>query len=434
MSEPTHPSTRAPSAAPTRLAPAQLALDIGSTVIKLARLDGSGGLASQEFFPRDFGAGVARQVMGILGAKGIDPESQPLRVCSSANGGLRVGIVTLSALFSGAALRNQVLLAGANPEYMYGFDHAGGDSRRVDVLLVGGGIDNPDPGPAAALLELFNPHGYRFGALVYCGNRHLAARFLERFPAAKVIANPLGDTLSSRVGTVFETIRRAYLDDLVFKEGVSELPTVLARAIRPTPEVASRGFLRSVNGQGAFTIVGTCLALDIGGATTDLHYVVECVHDDSPVRPSSGVSVARYVFTDLGIVASRDTLMLQLRNHPQLYELLGCVGDGAQTREIYAALREGDYSPSPQLLSYACLFLALDRFSKGRGPGLPTGDLGKVVQLILTGGAAQTLNEKALSRLLALLWPAGTPAPLVQVDRRYEIWVAGVTWTDDAAR
>jgi len=413
-------------------AAAVLALDIGSTVVKLARLDSQGGLASQDFYPRDFEVGVAAQVRHILDIHAIDPTVEPVLVCSSANGGLRVGIACLSPLFSGAALRNQVLLAGANPEYAHGFDDAQGDTRLVDVLLVGGGIDGEDAGPAAAQLESFDPSRYRYGALVYCGNRYLAAAFARRFPQARIIDNPLGETLSSRVGSVFETIRRAYLDDLVFKEGVSELPYGLARSIRPTPEVASRGFLRSVNNQGSFTIVGTCLALDIGGATTDLHYTVECVDEDSPVRPSTGVSVARYVFTDLGIVASRDTLMLQLRSHSQLYELLSAVL-GGQTREVYAALREGDYQPTPQLMAYACLFIALDRFAKGRGPGLPTGDLSKAAQIILTGGAAQTLDEAVVGRMLGLLLPAGAPMPLVQVDRRYEIWVAGITWADDIA-
>lgn len=409
------------------------AVDIGSTVVKIARLDGRGRLQSQEFFARDFNAGIARQVRSLLEHFSIDLERNPILGCSSANGGLRVGIVSLSANFSGASLRNQVLLAGANPEFVHQLDHPIGETRRVDILLVGCGIDEPDAGPAAELLRRFDPKRYRYGALVYCGNQYLAADFERRNPGCTVIANPLGQTLSSRVGSAFETVRRAYLDDLVFKEGVSELPERLARAIRPTPEVVSRGFLRSVQGQGSFAIVGICIALDIGGATTDLHYTVEALSDDSPVRPSSGVSVARYVFTDLGIVASRETLMLQLRGHPQLYELLAVVAEG-DVRETYALLREGDYQPSPAMLSYACLFLALDRFAKGRGPGLPTAELRSVAQIILTGGAAQTLDEKVAGRVLGLLLPEGTAPPLVQIDRCYEIWVAGITWADDQVR
>ncbi len=420
-----------PQNRPTRRA--LLALDIGSTVVKFARLDAEGNLLGQQFFPRDYKAGVATQVRSLLAQLQIDPATEPILVCSSANGGLRVGIVALSPLFSGTALRNQVLLAGANPEYLHTFGHLDGDMRHVDILLVGGGIDEADSGPAAQLLELFEASRYSYSAIVYCGNKYLAERFKSKFQQARIIDNPLGDQLSSRVGSVFETVRRAYLDDLVFKEGITDLPTPLNQAIRPTPEVASRGFLRSVNGQGGFSIVGTCIALDIGGATTDLHYTVELVDDDSVVRPATGVSVARYVFTDLGIFASRDTLMLQLRNHPQLYELLvAAMPDTSvlEVRDFYANLREGELNPDPEILAYSCLFMALDRFAQAKGPGLPKADLGKLAQLILTGGAAQTLDESVVARVLALLLPAGACAPLIQVDRQYAIWVAGITWDE----
>ena len=409
----------------------RIALDIGSTVVKIACVGDDGSLQSQHFHPRDFEAGIARQVQGLLAEHGIDPDREPILACSSANGGLRVGIVCLSPHFSGATLRNQVLLAGANPIYLHEFDTATGDPRRVDILLLGGGIDCEDAAPARERLLRFDPAPYRYGALVYAGNRFLADEFKARFPAAVIIDNPLGETLSKRVGSVFECVRRAYLDDLVFKEGVTELPESIARSIRPTPEVASRGFLRSVSNQSTFAIVGACVVLDIGGATTDLHYTVEVVADDSPEQPAGGVSVARHVFTDLGIVASRDTLLQQLRSHPQLYEFL-CAVLGADVRALYAAFREGEQEPSADLLSYACLFLALERFRRGHGPGLPVGQLERVAQLILTGGAAQALDEATVGRIVALLVAAGTPPPLVQIDRRYEIWVAGITWLEDA--
>lgn len=407
-----------------------VALDIGSTVVKVARVDEAGRLQSQKFHGRDFEAGIARQVATVLAESGIDPERENVYACSSANGGLRVGIVCLSKRFSGTALRNQVLLAGANPVFVHDFEEAHGDSRRVDLLLIGGGIDNDDATPMALRLQAFDPSAYQYSAMVYAGCAKLAADFASRFPAATVIANPQGSTLSDRVGSVFEVVRRAYLDDLVFKEGVSELPAVLSHRIRPTPEVASRGFLRSVLNRSTFAIVGPCLVLDIGGATTDVHYTVELVADDSAFKPASGVSVARYVFTDLGIVASRDTLTQQLRAHPQLFDFLGVV-QRTDVRELYAGLRESEAVLTPRLLSYACLFLAIDRFARGNGPGLPTADLDRVSQLILTGGAAQTLDERVVGELMRLVMSPTAPAPLIQIDKRYEIWVAGITWTDE---
>jgi hypothetical protein len=132
----------------------------------------------------------------------------------------------------------------------------------------------------------------------------------------------------------------------------------------------------------------------------------------------------------LGIVASRDSLLLQMRTHPRLYDLLHIVR-GGETREIYRLLREGEYEPSPDLLSYGCLFLALDRFAQGRGPGLPSADLSRLAQVVLTGGAAQALSEETVARVVELVMPGGGSSPAVLVDRRYQIWVDGITWSGD---
>jgi predicted NBD/HSP70 family sugar kinase len=89
----------------------RIAVDIGSTLIKIARVRGDGELQEQTLHGRDFDAGIARQVESLLDSLGAIRDDDVL-VCSSANGGLRVGVVCLTPLYSGATLRNQVLLAG----------------------------------------------------------------------------------------------------------------------------------------------------------------------------------------------------------------------------------------------------------------------------------------------------------------------------------
>ena len=408
----------------------RIAVDIGSTVVKIARIAEDGTLAAQSFHPRDFNAGIARQVESLLDDLGSAGQHDDVLVCSSANGGLRVGIVSLTPHFSGAAVRNQVLVAGANPVYLRRLDEAGGDAAYVDMLVVTGGVDCEDAAPLAERLARFRAEDYRFGRLVYAGNKYLADAFVRRFPNASVIPNPLAVSLSGKDGSVFETVRRAYLDDLVYKEGVSELRSNLARGIRATPEVVNRGFHRALLNGSSIRVAGACVLLDIGGATTDLHYTVEMVRDDSSEKPFSRLSVARYVFTDLGIVASRDSLLLQMRAHPRLYEFLEAVLD-EDPRETYRLLREGEYQPSPEMLSCACLFLALDRFAQGRGSGLPVADLGRLAQIILTGGAAQALDEETIGRIVSLVVPRGGARIEVLIDRRYQIWVDGIIWTGD---
>jgi hypothetical protein len=375
--------------------------------------------------------GIARQVESLLAEFGIPLHRDDVLVCSSANGGLRVGVVCLTKSYSGAALRNQVLLAGANPVYLKQFDEQPGITPYVDVLIVAGGIDSEAAEPLLSSLNQFDAGVFRYGSLVYAGSSGTLPLFLSRFPKAVSIANPIGEELTGRVPSVFEAVRRAYLDDLVYKEGISELRGSLSHGVMPTPEVVSRGFQRAVMNASSLVLGGASVLLDIGGATTDLHYTVEIVRDDSSWRPTPGTSVARYVFTDLGVVASKETLLLQLRSHPRLYEFLGAVLEG-EIRDAYRLLREGEYEPSAELLSYACLFIALDRFAQGQGPGLPTAELSKVTQFVLSGGAAQALSEPKASRLLKLLVPPSSGEPSVMIDRHYRVWVDGITWSRPA--
>ncbi|MFO1430036.1 MAG: glutamate mutase L [Candidatus Competibacteraceae bacterium] len=407
----------------------RIAVDIGSTVVKIARVGTDNRLLSQQFYPRDFKAGIARQVESLLGRFECKNPEKDILICSSANGGLRVGISCLTQHFSGAELRNQVLLAGANPIFVHDFDEDGSSASFVDILLVGGGIDCEDAAPLAERVRRFRPENYRFGSLFYAGNRYLAALFLDRFPHAVVIPNPLAEGLRSKTNSVFEVVRRAYLDDLVYKEGVSELGSRLSDGIRPTPEVVNRGFQRMVFNRSSIEVTGPCILVDIGGATTDIHYTVEIIRDDSEERSSAASSIARYVFTDLGIVASCDTTLQQLRTHPRVYEFLGRVLDD-DVREVYRLLREGEYSPSPELLSYGCLFLGLDRFAQGRGPGLPAANLDKVAQIILTGGAAQNLEVGVVARVIDMMLADGGSNPRLMIDKDYQIWVDGITWCD----
>jgi len=406
----------------------RIAIDIGSTVVKIAEIGSNDELIKQEFHPRDFDTGIAKQVETLLETTDCFENEEKLLICSSANGGLRVGIVCLTNYFSGAAFRDQVFLAGANPVFVYDFECDDSSLKYVDILLVGGGIDCQDSAPMEERIRQFNPQHYRFGSLVYAGNKYLANLFIELFPQSVVIDNPLGNTLRSGNNSVFSTLRRSYLDDLVYKEGVSELGTKLSQAILPTPEIVNRGFQRAVFNHSSILVAGACILIDIGGATTDIDYTVEIIRDDSDDQPSAGASIARYVFTDLGIYASLESTILQIRSHPRLYELLDTVLQ-EDVREVYRALREGEYDPSPQLLSYACLFLCLDRFSQGQGSGLPVADLSKVAQYIFTGGSSQNLDEEVAARIIALFVAETSSKPGIFIDRNYQVWVDGITWS-----
>ncbi len=64
-------------------------------------------------------------------------------------------IVCLTEHFSGATLRNQVLMAGANPVFACGLDDHTGNTDHVDILIVGGGIDCAEGAPLEQRLRGF---------------------------------------------------------------------------------------------------------------------------------------------------------------------------------------------------------------------------------------------------------------------------------------
>lgn len=407
----------------------KIAVDVGSTNIKLATLDRDGSLLHQSFFGRDFDAEIVDQIASILSDTPYDEACSELRICSSANGGLRVGVICLTPNFSGEVLRNQVLLGGANPIYVHHLiDRTRGpDSRYVDVLLIGGGVDCPDNQHLERFLESLDITEYRFGRILYAGDAYLRQKASSLFPDAKLVENPIADGFGRPKNSVFQALRDAYLDDLVYKEGVSELVRKFGVPIRPTPEVVNHGYYRAVSGLSRLQFPGASILIDIGGATTDLHYTVEIIRDDTESKPPRGTSVARYVFPDLGVFASRDTTMHQLRRHAQSFDFLKTFGSG-DINSSYRALREGELDPDVGFLSYACLFLCIDRFLKGDGPGLPAADLDKISNYVFTGGAAQLIDSEQIARIIGIFTEQPVETDCIRLDRRYEVWVNGI-WT-----
>ena len=320
-------------------------------------------------------------------------------------------------------------------------------SSRVSISCwSAGGIDCEDAAPLRERLQRFQARALSLWFAALCRQPVISrSSFVELVPEAD------GDsrirsrtTLSSRTPTVFEAVRRAYLDDLVYKEGVSELGRDLstrntADARDREPRFPAR-VLHALDDQRS-SVPASCL--DIGGATTDLHYTVEIIRDESDDRPSTGLSVARYVFTDLGIVASRDSLLLQLRTHPRLYEFLERRARARTSRDLSAAARGRLRRPAARCFPTAASSSRSTASPTGEGPGLPTADLSKVAQIMLTGGAAQALATKArAARVFELLAAEGGAArdlidrALPALGRRHHLVrpmpsrrLRSVTWT-----
>lgn len=399
-------------------------IDIGSTIVKVAQVDDQGQLKAFNFAPRDKVAGIFSQVSALIAeqraALGDDCR---IRICSSANGGLRVGLLALSPRFSGAVTQSLVGSAGANVIFTETPEEKTNSPAAVDLLIVSGGIDDPVFASLERWLAGVDFGRFKFQKLVYAGNKFYAEKFKQAHPGCIVLPNILDHNLKLANESLLKLIRYAYLDDLIEKEGVSELKKFSEVSIWPTPAVVNRAYKNFFHADTAPRYALPAIIIDIGGATTDLHFGGEISQPD-PSKRYYYCSRNRFVFTELGISASKDSLVKRLIGSAGLYRFFTVIY-GAQADAAYSDFRENVVEDST--LFYGCLWLALKDVTTPGIKHTPNLDINKVASVIITGGAAKVVDKEVVKRLVAEFMSADSRQSVrVHLDDEYWIWISGL--------
>lgn len=408
-------------------------IDIGSSVIKILgpNVDGT-DYPVREFHDRDYDISVYEQIMSLLKRYWSSDQNTRFLICSSANGGLRVGLVCLSERFSGRLASRLVLSAGANVVFATTMSEATVDSEnsQVDALIVVGGIDCPDVPLMSSKLASFDRNKYKFQTLIYAGNKYLADQFQSTHPDAILVKNPLGEDLTGIHEELLHKIRSLYLDDLVDKEHVTELQQYSEVPIWPTPAVVGLAYEDISKNSSRLRLPNPFMVFDIGGATTDVHFGLELVENNRSSHDYAIRSFNRHVFTELGVKGSRDVALNRLLSNDRVYEFLRVLY-GSKASRIYADLRDGEVEKD--LLFYSCFFLAMDSLVRGSDPSVPQVSAHKVGAILLTGGVSQVGTAVKFRRITGMFLPEqvedGIP---VFLDKSYEVWAEGMTLLADA--
>lgn len=401
-------------------------IDIGSTIVKVVRLDAKNNLIKQDFYDRDYNAELYDQILFLIKDCNSKYKNPSFRICSSAKGGLRVGIVCLTERFSGNLTRNLALVAGANTIFVETIDHTKKTmSPRVDVLVVVGGIDCPDAKKMKKQIDKFDTHRYKFQTLIYAGNKYLAKEFKNRYKQAIIVKNPISDNLNLCNEDILHKIRDFYLDDLIEKEGVTKLQKFSEAPIWPTPAIVNLAFEKIAHSKSKLQFTAPYIILDIGGATTDIHFGLELVKTGRSNRLSNYRSINRYVFTELGVFTSRESTVKRLSTNKNLYEFFRMLY-GQNASRKYADFLDGNIDED--LLFYACFFLALDSVSQDDDKNsIPLLDIQKIKSIVVTGGASQKVKPERLSRITELFLKDYSKKKIkVILDEKYEIWIEGM--------
>ncbi len=163
--------------------------------------------------------------------------------------------------------------------------------------------------------------------------------------------------------------------------------------------------------------------LDIGGATTDLHFTKEVLDDSNMTAGEIATfpAIARHVFTAYGVHDSKVSTINALLRDPMGVDLLAALY-GNEHRAVHQQLIEG-HAPE-RLLFCASIFLALRACMEGNDEA-PRVNVGAMASLMITGGAAKCLEAEDIATALraASGW---TPRAQVIRDADYRWWILGM--------
>jgi uncharacterized protein (TIGR01319 family) len=229
--------------------------------------------------------------------------------CSSAGGGLRIAVVGNEELVTSEAGRRVALSSGGRVVHVSydAVDLATLGASEPDVILLVGGTDG---GNAEVLLG--NAHALAQarwrGAVVVAGNADAVDEIVAAFERAQV-PYVVAPNVVPRIGELAPegaraAIREMFLSHVIGGKHLSARTDFTAMVKGATPDVVLTAVELAAGGLGPdHPGAGDVVVVDVGGATTDVHSVVEVDPEESGLAREvvATVPVSRTVEGDLGM-------------------------------------------------------------------------------------------------------------------------------------
>ena len=266
-----------------------LLIDFGSTYTKLTAVDVEearllGTAASYTTVQTDINDGL-QKALALLEQKTGKLEFDACYACSSAAGGLRMITSGLVPELTSEAARLASLGAGAKVEKVYNFQLTEDDLNEIvqakpDIFLLVGGTDGGNTecilhnAKALASLKPKFP-------IVVAGNR-TAARECERILEGcevYICPNVMPKFGVLNIEPTQNQIRDIFLNRIIQAKGLSQAASLLSDIMMPTPSAVLQAMNLLAQGIEEEAGIGELVAVDVGGATTDIYSIADGMPD-----------------------------------------------------------------------------------------------------------------------------------------------------------
>ena len=266
-----------------------LLIDFGSTYTKLTAVDVEGECllgtaAAYTTVQTDINDGLQNALSALEDNTGKQ-EYAATYACSSAAGGLRMATSGLVPELTGEAARLASLGAGAKVEKVYNFQLTEDDLEEIrgnkpDIFLLVGGTDGGNTECIlhnAKALASIKPEF----PIVIAGNR-TAARECQRILEGcevHVCPNVMPKFGVLNIEPTQKQIRDIFLNRIIQAKGLSKATELLSDIMMPTPSAVLQAMELLAQGCEGEQGIGELVAVDVGGATTDIYSIADGMPD-----------------------------------------------------------------------------------------------------------------------------------------------------------
>ncbi|MBP3645803.1 MAG: glutamate mutase L [Clostridia bacterium] len=268
-----------------------LLIDFGSTYTKVAAVDVEGerllGTAdSYTTIETDVGNGL-ENALKKLHAKTGELAYAARYACSSAAGGLRMITSGLVPELTAEAARQASLGAGAKVLKVFSFQLTENDLDEIreinpDIFLLVGGTDGGNTECILHNAKMLASIDFDFPVII-AGNR-TAARECERIlhgHEVHVTENVMPKFGVLNIEPARQKIREIFLNRIVKAKGLSQAAELLDGILMPTPSAVMKAMRLLAMGCEGESGIGDLIAVDVGGATTDIYSMADGMPHDA---------------------------------------------------------------------------------------------------------------------------------------------------------
>lgn len=388
----------------------KLLIDVGSTYFKVATP------TSIEQHFRDFNKDIYDDLTYKCGEVIHKYPKEDVYICSSANGGLSTMIIGITNSFSLKYAKNIAFNSGINiiDTIIYqNIEEYSIPSDLVDVVIIVGGIDSASNIFSDPLYSYL--HNLNYSNVVYVGNSSDATELEKNIQNLVVLPNIIDNKLHIVEEELKSYLTNLYQLDIEGKEDIKNLYDITSNQIYATPYIVNKTLpLIDAN----FSVVDPFILIDIGGATTDIHYSKDLV-DENIVTQNE---YDRLVFKKLGVYKSRESLIFTAKNNEFTYELLTHL---KVTENIFEQTSE----KATKVLMQLAIFLVLCKMSHYKQTYINL-KLLSINSIVLTGGISKVLSNEESEDIISFFYKKilnSQHKPSVVIDRNYDIWTLGIT-------